>query len=86
MSFKYLSLTLSMVSASTYPTITIKENGKDRDLYIVNNPWYSAGSDRTIQIPHDGRSYLSHVDAMQADGYYMPNWLGGSLEYDFDLS
>lgn len=43
MSFKYLSLTLSMVSASTYPTLKIKEDGVDKELYIVNPTWYSAG-------------------------------------------
>ena len=34
----------------------------------------------------NGRAYLSNTQMFDKDQYYTPNLLGGSLEYDVDLS
>jgi len=60
-------------------------------MYLANNGYnkpYVYGS--KVIVPHDGRVYIATRDAgsetMQPDMYYSPKLLGGSLEYDVDLS
>ena len=84
MSFKYLSLSMAVVSA--FQTITINEDGKDKSLYVVGPDWYPGMEGEKIKIEHGGRSYLANSDALGPDNFYMPNFRGGSIEYEVDLS
>jgi len=73
-------------ASAGFPTITIKENGQDKTLYIANADWYSGGGGSQVVIPHGGRSYLTTSDAMGPSNFYSPNVNGGFWEYDVDLS
>ena len=84
MSFKYLALTLAAANACS--SINIKENGKDKKLYIVGADWYTPKGGDTMDIPHGGRSYLATSDALGPDNFYAVNLLGGAIDYDVDLS
>lgn len=37
-------------------------------------------------MPYNGRGYLSKTASLDPTGFYAPNLLGGSVEYDVDLS
>ena len=89
MSFKYLALTLAS-SVLADPSITIKEDGADKKLYVVGSSWAPPQPSTTgFGLPHSGRVYLGVKDGnggFSPDMFYAPNLLGGSIEYDFDLS
>ena len=71
--------------AIAYPSLNIKENGNDKTLYIIGPKWYTPKGGNTMDIPYGGRSYLSPSNENQGV-FYSPNLLGGTIEYDVDLS
>jgi hypothetical protein len=87
MSFKYLAL-VSAVAAD--PKIQITEAGAEKDIYVVGSSWAPPVASNTgFGLPHSGRAYLgtkNECGKFSSDMYYAPNLLGGSIEYDFDLS
>ena len=46
----------------------------------------SKSSGSTITIPYDARGYLSESATLDPNKFFRPNLLGGSVEYDVDLS
>mgnify|MGYP003695146441 FL=1 len=86
---KLLTLTLaSLVQAD--PSVTIQENGKNKTLYAVGSKWAPASqTSGGFSLPHSGRTYLGTKDGnggFSPDMFYSPNLLGGSIEWDMDLS
>lgn len=84
-------LTLSLASLiKADPSITIEENGKSKTLYAVGSKWAPpSGSGSGFSLPHSGRTYLGTRDghgSLAPDMFYSPNLLGGSIEWDMDLS
>ena len=70
--------------------VTIQENGKPKNLFAVGSSWapVSAASDG-FTLPHSGRTYLGTKDGnggFSPDMFYSPNLVGGSIEWDMDLS
>ena len=53
-------------------------------MYFVGSCKQSSDSAR-LTVPHNSRCELSETNAMPAK-FFMPNLLGGSIEYDVDLS
>jgi len=49
----------AMGLAMAYPTLEIKENGKDKTLYIISPPWFSSKGGNDLSVPYGGRAYLS---------------------------
>merc|ERR1712086_397476 len=82
MSFKYLALTLGVAAA--FPTIKVKENGVDMTLYMVGQNNMKQG-DSEVDVKFNGRAYLTKEDKVDGQ-YYSPSLMGGSLEYDVNLS
>ena len=80
------SLALTIGAAAAFQTITIKEDGQPKTLYIVGGDWYTPKGGDTMDIPHNGRSYLATSDSIDPDNFYGLNMLGGSIAYDVDLS
>lgn len=70
--------------ASGWSKLTIKENGKNLDLYVAMGTSKSSGT--TLDIPYNNRGYLSRSASLDPNKYYKPNLMGGSVEYDVDLS
>ena len=64
--------------------LTIKENGVDKTVYVVGNGVH--GSGRDYNIDWNGRGYLSTTPDLSPESFYTPNLLGGTVEYDVDLS
>jgi hypothetical protein len=54
-------------------------------MYIISPDWYTPKGGNTMDIPAGGRSYLS-PDNENKGVFYSPNLLGGTIEYDVDLS
>lgn len=61
-----------------------------KDLYIAQTHWseiYPMGSSNThFEMGHNGRAYLTESEDWDPNAYFRPNLLGGSMEYDVDLS
>ena len=43
-------------------------------------------SDRSVSFGQNNRMYLSTQKEIDREAYFTPNMLGGSIEYDIDLS
>ena len=82
-----LAAICSSVSAQTYPSIKVLENGVEKTLYVQYPNWAEAstsGSELTYDF--NNRMYLSESPTLDTSKYYKPNLLGGRFEYDVDLS
>mmetsp|Transcript_17525 Transcript_17525/g.22210 ORF Transcript_17525/g.22210 Transcript_17525/m.22210 type:complete len:102 (-) Transcript_17525:593-898(-) len=58
-----------------------------KDTYYVAAGFKSAGGEN-YQVPADGRGYISTTSSLNKSkpSYFKPNLLGGSVEWDVDLS
>lgn len=71
----------------------VSVDGTVVDLYLAHFAGVYSGTDNVADInysvPSRNRRYLSYFDSdesVDASGYFKPQLLGGSLEYDEDLS
>ena len=57
-------------------------------MYLVfDRSWVTAETDgKELEFDYNNRMYLSTVQEIDTTKYFTPNMLGGSLEYDVDLS
>lgn len=62
-------------------------DGVSQKLYIATpDPWwFTGGGGDAFVLPPNGRAYLSVSDHTDPDGYFRPNLLGGSVEFDVDM-
>lgn len=72
----------------TYPPLNVSVDGADETLYLQMDPdWSSATTEGTkLDFDYNNRVYLSTQEELDTTKYFMPNMLGGTLEYDVDLS
>jgi len=63
-------------------------DGEDLDLFIVRTHWSDITplGETGYNMGFNGRTYLSTSQDWNKDNYFRPNLLGGSMEYDVDLS
>ena len=73
----------AMAQQNGFGAIQVKEDGKEKTLYLTNQ--CSTSGDK-IDCPHNGRATLSATPNLDPSGFYKPKLLGGSVEYDVDLS
>ena len=61
-------------------------DGSSKTFYVAA-PFGSAGG-TTYKVPSNGRGYISWEPSLNKSNpdYFRPNLLGGSVEYDVDLS
>ena len=91
---KYLALTMAMVRNTLADgSISITENGAEKSMFILDagtKGQRSTTSGNQLTIPHNGRSYLAVRDragsSLDPHGWYIPNLVGGSIEFDVNLS
>ena len=74
----------SEVSAPSYTSITITENGQPKTLYVAM--WNSQSSGTTLKMPYNNGGTLLTTTPISPDAFYRPNLLGGSVEMDVDIS
>lgn len=70
--------------ANGWNSLTITENGKTKTVYVAMANDASHGSDLIIKSGQ--RGYLSNSPYLDPAQFYKPHLLGGSVEYDVDLS
>jgi len=72
----------------SYPSLTVQVNGVDTTLFVqYPKAWSSATTEGSeLSFDYNNRLYLSTVQEVDTSKYFKPNMLGGSLEYDVDLS
>jgi hypothetical protein len=76
----------SSVNAS-FPSISATENDQEITLYVQYPNWASATtSGSSFSYGYNNRMYLSTSETLDPNSFYKPNLLGGSMEYDVDLS
>jgi len=73
-----------VVADNGYAAIQITENGKAKTLYVGDTHYGS--HDKVIDIPYNSRAMLMETNYMDPVKIYRPNLLGGSVDYDVDLS
>ena len=62
-------------------------NGTKTTLYVQYTGWSSATTNgSSLSFDFDTRMYLSTQDTLDPLKYYKPNLLGGSFEFDVDMS
>ncbi len=69
--------------------MTADVDGVDTTLYVQwPREWSEAMTDydKTLTFDYNNRMYLSTQQEVDKSAYFTPNMLGGSLEYDVDLS
>ena len=66
-----------------FGSIQVKENGVDKTLYL--SPQCST-SGAGITCDYNARATLSATPTLDPNGFYKPKLLGGSVEYDVDLT
>ena len=69
-----------------YPEITIRENGEDKKVYIVQNSGTTPKGGDTLNVAWGQRAYLANNASLGEDNFYGVNLLGGSISYDVNLS
>ena len=75
------------VSAQSYPSITVLEDGMEKTLYVQYPFWSGASTEGdSLSYGHNNRMYLSESPSLDTSRYYKPNLLGGAFEYTVDLS
>lgn len=67
-----------------FQSLNVEVDGAAKQLYIVTNDGFSGGS--TLGVPHNTRGYLAESADGGPESFFRPNLLGGSVEYDVDLS
>ena len=69
-----------------FSPIEIEVDGTKNTYYVAAD--FSSGDVSQYQCPPNGRGYVSTVPSLDynSDQYFKPNLLGGSIEWDVDLS
>lgn len=72
----------------SYPELQVEVDGVETTLFVqFPKSWSAAETDGTeLGFDYNNRLYLSTQQEFDATKYFTPNMLGGSLEYDVDLS
>lgn len=86
-SFKHLILEQKQfVNGGNFTPITVTEDGVDTTKYIVSDWCTSNGKDYTCNM--NNRGYIMNGPSFDTGNpdFYIPNLLGGSIEFDADVS
>ena len=70
-----------------YPSLEVDINGVPTTLYVQYPEWAKAStSGDVLSFNYNHRMYLSTQETLDPSKYYRANLLGGSVEFDIDLS
>ena len=81
----------SLIAAATsayFPEIDVTVDGVPTTLYVhYPEPWSMATvSGDSVSFDFNNRMYLSTSPTLDTSSYFKPDILGGSMEFDVDLS
>jgi hypothetical protein len=74
----------SQVVSDGWSAVTVTVDGTPKTLYVAMGS--SKSHDTTITIPYNERGYLSNTPSLDPNQFFRPNLLGGSIEFDVDLT
>lgn len=77
---------LIQADGNGYRSLTITEDGESKTIYLATPDWFDSEGGDHITIPEGVRLYFSNGPTLDAENYYKPNLLGGSVEFDVDMS
>ena len=73
-----------------FEPLVVDVDGADTQLWVQYNPAWSLRSisddAKTVSFGYNNRMYLSTQKEIDRNAFFTPNMLGGSVEYDVDLS
>ena len=75
---------VSTPTEGPYKSLNVEVDGFPTKLYIVTSDPLTGGD--TLGVPHNSRGYLSRSPDGGPDDYFTTWLLGGSVEYDVDVS
>lgn len=83
---KYSHLMSLAQELNSFSTIEMEVDGEAKTYYVAAHFSSPGGSD--YHAPANGRGYISETPELDESNpqYFTPNLLGGSIEYDVDLS
>ena len=69
-----------------FSQISIEVDGEAKTYYVAAD--FSSSSPSDYHVPSNGRGYIAESDSLDYSNpqYFTPNLLGGSIEWDVDLS
>ena len=84
---KYSNLLSLHQENTAYSPIEIEVDGEKKTYYIAA-PFSGNGNKSDFEVPSNGRGYIAETPTLDmADPkFFKPNLLGGSVEWDIDLS
>lgn len=88
-SFFALASLAALAVADTYPALTIEVDGQPKEVYIQWYPWWSSATmDGSSGFGYDynNRMFLGNSQNIDIGNYFHPQLVGGSMEYDMDVS
>ena len=74
----------TMIPTASGDSVQVTVDGQPKTLYVVTPDGITGGSG--IGVPHNTRGYFSETPNASPENFFTPNLLGGSVEYDVDLS
>ena len=77
---------LIQADGDDWKTLNITEDGEAKTIYLATPTWFDGTGGDKVLIPEGGRLYFSTTPQLDPETYYKPNLLGGSVEYDVDMS
>ena len=81
--FTLTSFALLVAFSNGFTNLTVSVDGVNKTLY-VNYDYYTNAT--TLKMPSSSGTYLSTTPYIDVNTYFKPNLLGGSVEYDVNLS
>jgi len=75
-------------SKNNLDTIEIELDGEKKTFYIAAPFAQGSRADTELHVPSNGRGYIAETPTLDLKDpkYFKPNMLGGSIEWDIDLS
>lgn len=75
-----------IASNGNFEPLTITVNGQPKTVYVAHPNWYSGVAGNNVNLPEGSRSHFWVNQSYDANSVYRPNLLGGSVQFDVDLS
>ena len=81
-------LSLQQEANSDFDQIEIEVDGEKKTFYIAAPFSQGGGSSSDLAVPANGRGYIANTPTLSQTepDYFRPNLVGGSVEWDVDLS
>ena len=83
----FASACIAVVAHAQYPPLQVEVDGVEQTLYVQYPDWSEASiSGANLSFDFNNRMYLSTQASLDTSAYFMPSLVGGSMEFDVNVS